>query len=393
MKTFPFSRWMVIIVMVLSSSVCAQYFGRNKVQYENFDFRVLETENFHVYYYPQEREPAVDAGRMLERWNVRFQEVFDFKLKEMQPLILYANHPDFQQTNVISGLISQGTGGVTEGMKNRIVLPLTGAYSENNHVIGHELVHAFQFDIMRRLQEKRMLVRNQHVPLWFIEGMAEYLSLGSTNALTAMWLRDAVLNDNVPDFDDLARDPRYFPYRWGHAAWNYIGSRWGDQAVGRLLKQVFQQGWDKAFQQVTGAPADSVSHQFKRDVEKAYRPQLQGRTRPGETGKPLLTGGQGMNLSPSLSPDGRYIAFLSQRDVFTIDLFLADAGSGKVIKKLVSSNTDTHFDALQFMDASGSWSPDGGRFAFVILENGDSRIALLNVSNQKIERKIALPGV
>ena len=35
---------------VTAPSLSAQYFGQNKVQYESFDFRVLETPHFDVYF-------------------------------------------------------------------------------------------------------------------------------------------------------------------------------------------------------------------------------------------------------------------------------------------------------------------------------------------------------
>jgi hypothetical protein len=46
----------------------AQYFGRNKVQWEQFDFKVLQTEHFDIYYYDQEADVVHDIGRMAERW-------------------------------------------------------------------------------------------------------------------------------------------------------------------------------------------------------------------------------------------------------------------------------------------------------------------------------------
>lgn len=59
----------------------------------------------------------------------------------------YAGHPDFPQTNTIEKMIDQGTGEVTESLKNRVIMPLTGSYQATDHVLGHELVHAFQYDI------------------------------------------------------------------------------------------------------------------------------------------------------------------------------------------------------------------------------------------------------
>ena len=71
----------------------------------------------------------------------------------------------------------------------------------------------------------------KRLPLWFIEGMAEYLSIGPVDANTAMWLRDAVPQDKLPTVEDLD-NPEYFPYRWGQAFWAYVAGRWGDR-VGR----------------------------------------------------------------------------------------------------------------------------------------------------------------
>ena len=109
-------------------------------------------------------------------------------LSGRQPLILYANHPQFRQTNAIPGGIGEGTGGVTEVFKRRIVLPFAGPIAETDHVLGHELVHAFQYDITGT-NVSSGVAGALGLPLWFIEGMAEYLSLGPVDPLTAMWDR------------------------------------------------------------------------------------------------------------------------------------------------------------------------------------------------------------
>src|SRR5205814_4906229 len=59
----------------LAQPAQAQYFGRNKVQYENFDFKVLRTAHFDLYYYPEERPAADIAARMAERWYARLSAV------------------------------------------------------------------------------------------------------------------------------------------------------------------------------------------------------------------------------------------------------------------------------------------------------------------------------
>ena len=107
----------------------AQYFGRNKVQYDDFDFKRFSSEHFDVYYYPPTDQAAQDMARMAERWYRRHSVTFRREFTERKPLIFYANDADFQQTNVVGGFIGQGTGGVTESLKERVSMRLTGLYS------------------------------------------------------------------------------------------------------------------------------------------------------------------------------------------------------------------------------------------------------------------------
>ena len=212
-----------IALMGCASPAGAQYFGRNKVQYEKFKFEVLRTQHFDVHYYAAEKPAAEDAARMLERWNARLSALFNHPLSERKPIVLYADQPDFQQTNVISEQLDEGTGGVTESMLDRMVLPLTGSYAESDHVLGHELVHEFQYDIVESKSSPGASLEG--LPLWLVEGMAEYLSLGGEDSHTAMWLRDAVVRNDLPTIKQLNDGRKYFPYRYGQALWAYIGGR------------------------------------------------------------------------------------------------------------------------------------------------------------------------
>src|SRR5690606_19435339 len=367
-----------------------QYFGRNKVQYEDFDFSNLNTENFRILFYPEEKEAAKDAAIMLERWKTRFDSIFSDILEDKQPLILYANHADFQQTNVISGLIPQGTGGVTEGFLNRITLPFTSTYTENNHVLGHELVHAYQYTIIKN--SRTGLKGAARVPLWFIEGLAEYLSIGRKSPLTSMWLRDAVLNDDIPSIDDISTNYKYFPYRYGHSLWAYMGSYFGDKMIDKIFNSVINAGWEVGFDSLTNMSFDSLSILWQQEVKNTYSEQIKGKEKPENTGKPIINN-ESMNLSPVISFDGKVIALITRADLFTLDLYMADAETGELIQKIAESETDAHFDALRFLNSSGAWSPDGKLFAFVVIEDGDDEIAIAEVSSNKIVRNISIDKV
>ena len=402
-RSFSFRRavlWLALplaLLALLPESASAQYFGRNKVQYERFDWRVLKTEHFDIYYYPEEETAAREAARMAERWYGRLAGVFEREFFERKSIIFYADQSDFQQTTVVRGLIGEGTGGVTEGLKTRVVLPFTGNWEDTDHVLGHELVHVFQYDILqdRRGQERGAGASVADVPLWMIEGLAEYLSLGRYSPQTAMWLRDALARDALPNIRQLSRDPRLFPYRWGHAFWAYVGGRWGDQATTRLFGRATQIGVEPAILETLGVEMEQLSEDWKASIREAYGPVIERRRTPQAAGTRLLPRNEkdtDYYISPVLSPDGSQVVFLSTRSLFTFDLFLADARTGEIRQKLVSADTNRHFEALRFLDSSGTWSPDGRKFAFVVAVEGDNELAILDVGSRRIERRIGIEG-
>ena len=381
--------------LVAPLPVSGQHFGRNKVQYEDFDFRVLNLPHWDLYYYPTQEQSIIDVARMAERWYERFARTFQHEFERTKPLIMYADHPDFQQTNTLSGSVSEGTGGVTESLKNRVIMPQTGSYQDTEHVLGHEIVHAFQYNIA---QSRRGggIQGLATLPLWLIEGMAEYLSVGREDPLTGMWLRDALRRDDFPTIQDLTQGTRFFPYRFGQALWAYVGGTYGDDAVTQLFRRSLRIGFRPAIEQVLGVSHDTLSVEWKHAVERAYSDLLADRTPPDSTGTLLLspeTEAGSINIGPSLSPDGRYIAYLSEQDLFSIDLFLADARTGRKIRKLISASASPHFDALRYVESSGTWSPDGRYFAFAVYANGDNALVIVESEDGNVWRKVEpLPG-
>jgi Tol biopolymer transport system component len=379
----------------------AQYFGRNKVQYETFDFRVLRTTHFDVYFYPEEEQAARDAALMIERWYGRLSRVLEHEFEERQPLILYASHPHFQQTVALGGDINEGTGGVTEAFKQRIIMPMANSYEETDHVLGHELVHAFQYDISgfgRAGAGLEEAARRFQVPGWFTEGMAEYLSVGPVDPHTAMWLRDAALTGRIPTIEQLTYDPSFFPYRWGQAFWAYVGGRWGDAAVGQILKQVGQGvPYPDAFQRILNSSLEEIVDDWGTSIRRTYLPLLSERREAREEARPLITfrgeGGR-VNIAPVVSPDGKQVAFLSELEFLDVEMYIADAETGEIIRRLVRGAAfDPHYGSLRYINSAGTWSPDSRRFAFSALRKERDVVVIMDVQRADRLREFEIPGV
>ena len=389
---------LAFVLGVAVTSANAQYFGRNKVQYRGFKFEILKTEHFDVYHYPEEAEAAQLASRLAERWYARLSRFFNHELRGRQPIILYAASSHFRQTNAVEGLIGEGTGGVTEAMKRRVVLPMSGSLAETDHVLGHELVHAFQFDLTGSDPRESMASAPDilQFPLWFVEGMAEYLTLGGVDAQTAMWMRDAAMREKLPHIKDLD-DPKYFPYRWGHAFWAYIGARYGDRAVASLLRSAANPRFDlMGLARQLGTDPDTLTADWHAAITQSAAAVISEEFPYGSDARQVISRDSGsgrFNIGPRVSPDGKEIAFFSERDRFSIELYVADAESGRILRKLSSSATDPHFDSLEFLNSAGAWSPDGRTLAIGAIKGGNPVIALLDARSGRVLREIALPGL
>lgn len=388
----------VLAIVGATSTADAQYFGGNKVQYEKFDFKVLKTDHFDIYYYPAEADAVQLAARMAERWYARVSKVLHHELSGRQPLILYAAHPHFQQTNTLAGEVSEGVGGVTEAYKRRIVLPFAGGLAETDHVLGHELVHAFQYDMASAVDGAGRPTGPgvAALPLWFIEGMAEYLSIGPVDSNTAMWIRDASSRDKMPTIDKLD-DPDFFPYRYGHAFWAYVAGKWGDDAVGDMLRATGPEGdIESAMQSVLGVDKETFTTEWHEATRRTYAPFFET-TKPATAfGRALITdagSGGRMNVAPAISPDGKRIVFLSERSMFSIDMYVAEVATGRVQRKLVATAGDPHFDSLEFINSAGDWAPDNRRFVFSALSAGEPVLTIIDVDSGARERDREFPDL
>ena len=383
----------VSFLVIDSSPAAAQYFGSQKVQYETFDWQIMETDHFDVHFYPEEQVVTQDAARMSERWYTRLSRAFQHEFVK-KPIIFYADHPDFQQTNTTWGQLTEGTGGFTDALRNRVVMPFTGTYFENDHVLGHELVHVFQYDLSSSAGGGGLQGLNR-LPLWLIEGMAEYLSLGREDAHTAMWMRDAALRGELPTIRQLTTDTRFFPYRYGQALWAYVAGRYGDAAVTEVFRYATRAGFEVALERVLGVNSEQLSQDWITSIRATYLPVLAGRQRPEDAGDRILHEDEpgAMNLAPAVSPDGQFVAFFGRREIFTIDLYIADARTGEIVTELTSPDRDEHFDALSFIQSAGSWSPDGQKFAFIVFADGDNQIAIIDIDSRNVEQRFSVEGV
>lgn len=399
-------RLLALTVFVIGAAAPAaaqtSYFGQNSVQYREFDWKILKTEHFDVHYYPELSEVAVYTGRMAERSYARLSRLLGHDFRERKPIIIYGSRAEFAQSNVL-GDLGEGVGGATDPLRQRNMFFFSGDLGEAEHVLTHEMVHVFQFDIFGRGTAGAGLQQLSQVnpSLWYMEGMAEYLTNGPDHPHTDAIMRDAALNGDIPTIEEMTDRPDlYFPYRFGESLWRYVGGRWGDEVIGEIMQATPGLGVDRAFRRFVGLDLEELGEEWKEDVQQRFLPQVAELDRPRKVAQPLLserrTGGVfPVYIAPALSPDGRTIAYIStgsllRAEVF-LDLYLADATTGKRIKRLTKSTLDPDFEELRFGYSQGAFSPDGRLFAFTAQRQGKDVLYLYDIRRERVVRRLDTP--
>ena len=227
MNVKRYCTYLLFLFILLTDIASAQFFffGRNKVQYEDFDWKILTTDHFNIYYYGDMQQiaeiGAFYAEEMYDELKVHMNNVVTRRV----PLIFYNTSLEFQQTNTTPGLLPDGVGGFFEFLKGRVVLPTNGSIKDFRHVIRHELVHVFMTNKVYRVLRDHKLPTGRLPPLWFVEGIAEYLST-EMDAQANMVLRDAVINNYLVGLRDIFRIfGTFLMYKEGQSFLEYVGGK------------------------------------------------------------------------------------------------------------------------------------------------------------------------
>ena len=384
----------ILSIVLFNSSLFAQ-FGKNKVQYKKFNYYYIQSKHFDVYFTDGGERLANFAIVAAESALVSIQKNFKYNINNRISMIIYNSHNDFQQTNVVSEYLEEGIGGVTELFKNRVVVPFEGSYDQFRHVIHHELVHAVINDMFYGGSLQSVISNNitLHLPLWFMEGLAEYEALG-WDTHSDMFMRDASINQYLPNINQL---DGYFAYRGGQSVFWFIERKYGKEKIGDLLNRIRGQGsFEGGIKSTFGFALDELNEKWKKDQRVLYWPDIELRKEPNEFAKQLTDhtkDGGFYNTSPAISPQGDMIAFISNRDDY-FDVFIMSSTDGKIIKKLVKGNTTANFEELHILTPGLCWSPDGKKIALSSKAGASDAIFIFDVKTGKHRKlDIQLEGI
>ena len=393
-----------VVEQALAQTPYVPYFGKNRIRYNDFKWRIYTTDHFEIYYYP-DIEPQLE--RVTSYAESAYQQVSsDLKhdLAFKVPLVLFKTQSEFQQQNIEPGELPEGVLAFAEPYRDRMVLPIDEPSDALYRLITHELTHIFEFDIIPRSLLHRGL------PLWVDEGLADHMT-GYWQPFDLMSVRDAAIADIMPpmsDFQGQAFVDGRLPYNLGHAAFEFIEARWGKEGLRQFLfalRKAVIGGGESAYEEAFRLKPEEFDEQFEKYLKDRFKP-FRDKERPADYGRDLAPK-RGktqytvvVSIEPSPSGDLMAVAAGNRKEQ-ELDIVLMSTKDGKIVGNLTSGfNKDKGFEyistpggfrnnAVSWM----SWAPAGDRLAYFARTEKYKTLILQNVVNKKIEKRIELKTV
>jgi hypothetical protein len=427
----------LLLLLILPSTVFAQffYFGRNKIQYTDFEWHVLKTEHFDIYYYPEMKDLAERGAFFAEEAYRALEVKFNHSLNTRVPLIFYSSHLHFQQTNTTGGFIPEGVGGFFEFLKGRVVIPSDGSTTGFRHVIRHELVHVFMHNKISRVLVDHRKTQDRYPPLWFVEGLAEYWST-QWDSQAEMVMRDAVLSNIVVGLEDMNRIyGSFLMYKEGQKALQYIGEHFGEEKILLLLENFWKEPAFSDLLKITiGKTFKEFDEEWLYSLKKESYPLLATQDQPSHVTRKVAS--EGFNAKPVIfeHDSTRDVYFIGNRTGYTgifrknfdepnpeanaenviegeqtddfeafhpfrsrIDIsraghlaFVTKSGEHDALH-LYDVHNDELITTFRFKDivsiGSTSWAPDGRRVAFSAIDRaGQNDLFILDTESRSLQR-------
>ena len=363
-------------------------FGKNKVQYSNLEWQTVRTPHFDLYYHQAQNELPATAARWTEQAYGILARDLNLTIKERLPLIVYGNPTLFRQTNIINEVLPEGVGGFTTRMRNRIVVPFTGSYEELRHVTYHELVHGFEYAILYdNLAQAFMVNTSAQIPLWFMEGLAEYLSSG-WNTEADMFLMDATIYGTLstpnPELDG------YMAYKGGQSFLHYLAKSRSDELFYKFLQNFKNtRSIELSFKNIYGKTTEELGAEWIQELRRIYWPEIGRRQDVKRIATPItdhVKDKSFFNLKPRIAPNGKVIAYFSDLQDYT-HIYIVDR-KGKTIGDIAQSGFSGNFESFHPFRSGLTWSPKSDRLAFITESQGQDEIRIVNVSTRAIEQTI-----
>jgi len=333
------------------------YFGQNKIQYRHFDWRVLRGEHVDLYYYPEEEELGRLALAYAEESYDALERRFTHAVTQRIPLIVYASHTDFEQTNILPFIPPEGLLGVTEFLRRRVAIPFRGSYAEFRHTVRHELVHVFQLSLASQTFSRYPRFRQTGLPLWWTEGLAEFFSAGE-DSRDQMMLREMTIAGQLPTLPQLTYAYGGLVYPVGGSIHRFLAERYGEWRILELYADIWKfPTFDAALLGIYGRTIEELSDEWQYWMRHQYYPAVATQPPLSITARKLTE----LAIKPTAYqlPGDTIPSFLFFSPASGYTTIYAENLAGRNKRAIVEGESNEQFESFHFFESRMDVHPNG----------------------------------
>ncbi len=374
-----------VLVLLLSCPAYGQYyFGKNKVQYTSFEWRVLTTRHFEIYHHSGEQDLAQIAASCAEESYLFLENKFNHRIEKKVPLIIYSSPNYFAQTNVIPSLLPEGVGGFTEYMKGRMVIPFDGSYANFARVIRHEMVHSFVMHKISYVMKAHRRFSYTGLPLWFEEGLAEHWSR-EWDSEADMMIKDLIISGRFISLDNIYRIyGTYLMYKVGEAFCAHLETEYGDDKLSLLFENCWKaKNFGEVFELTFNVPIVEVWKEWEYSLKKKYYPDIQAKDLPARASAQLTFEGINIMPEPVVLSEKEWVVFKSNRLGYSSLCMMPAEGERGELVTLIKGERSPQFESLHLLESKIEVSPNG-EIAFASKSQEQDVLYVYDIEERKI---------
>lgn len=359
-------------------------FGKNRVQYDDFEWQFYRFDKFETYFYTGGKDLAVHTANYANRKVKEYEKFLDFYLNERIQFIVYNKQSHFRQSNI--GLTTNenyNIGGVTRIVGSKVFIYFEGDYDLFEKQIDAGVLRVLVYQMLYGGNWREVL-RNSallSLPEWYINGLISYLTVPNDPLVNAR-IKDGILNEDFKRFNSLSNEDATVA---GHAMWQYIAETYGKNVISNILYMTrISREIDDGFLYVIGVPFEDLYEEWISFYKGEYIANADVSYNSLGDQASIKIRKNRLYQNFSIDRNGKYFAY-STNKLGQYKVYLYDIQAEKRIKVF----QDEHkLDRIQdYSYPIVEWHPSGKLLTFITEDKGQVLLHTYNIEEKSTATK------
>jgi len=383
--------FLLLLELAMGKEVSAQFyngsqmsFGKNRVQFKEFQWTYYKFDDFDVYFYLGGKELALYTSKFVKDHLDEIEDKLDTGLDDKMQFIIFNNLTDLKQSNI--GLINDeqyNTGGITHIIGKKVFIYFDGSHANFDRQIRAGVAQSIVNQLLYGSSIGSQMKNTSLFPFpdWYMKGLVSYVS-EDWNTEIDNWVKDGILSGKFNKFNQLTGDEATYA---GHAFWRYIAEKYGGSTISNIIYMAkVSRRLESGFLYVLGISFKNLQAESLSYYRELYEQSDSLRAFPNESIlKRVKT--QRMYSRLKLSPDGSNLVY-AYNNYGQYKVLMRNMNTGKT-KKLMKAGFRLE-DKVDYSYPLTAWHPSGKILSILVEKKGEIYLYSYLKDEKKMEKVI-----